>query len=57
MVNAIKDKNKEYELCRVVAGYAWPWRTKKGGEYDIEIDGLKMIWNSTNNDWYFRSDC
>lgn len=51
MVSEIKKKNKEYELARVVAGYAWSWETKKGGEYDIEIDGLKMKWNSTNNDW------
>jgi DUF2075 family protein/DNA replication protein DnaC len=51
MVSAIKEKNEEYELCRVVAGYAWPWKTNKGGEYDIEIDGLKMIWNSTTKDW------
>jgi DUF2075 family protein len=36
----------------VVAGYAWDWKTKDGkSDYDIEIDGLKMIWNSTNSDW------
>ncbi len=51
MVKEIKEKNKEFELARVVAGYAWTWNTKKGGEYDIEIDGLKMKWNSTINDW------
>lgn len=51
MVSEVKERNKEYELCRVVAGYAWPWKTKNGGEYDIEIDGLKMKWNSVLNDW------
>ncbi len=28
MVRAIKDKNAKHGLCRVVAGYAWKWRTK-----------------------------
>ncbi len=51
MINEIKNKNNEYELSRVVAGYAWPWKTKKGGEYDIEIDGLKLSWNSISSDW------
>jgi DUF2075 family protein len=51
MVSEIKERNKEYELSRVVAGYAWTWETKNGGEYDIEIDGLKMKWNSEINDW------
>lgn len=51
MVSEIKDRNKEYDLSRVVAGYAWSWKTKNGGKHDIEIDGLKMIWNSDTNDW------
>lgn len=51
MVSQIKDKNNEYGLSRVVAGYAWPWKTKSGGEFDIEIDCLKMVWNSTTKDW------
>lgn len=37
MVEDIKDKNKEYGLCRNVAGYAWPWATKKDkNAYDIK---------------------
>ncbi len=51
MVNEIKSKDKKYGLARLVAGYAWTWETKKGGEYDIELDGLKLKWNSTNIDW------
>ncbi len=51
----IKEKNKKYGLSRLVAGYAWPWHTRFGREstqnYDIEIDGLKAIWNSTATDW------
>ena len=51
MVDGIKQKNAEYGLSRMVAGYAWTWNTKKGGEYDIEIDGLKLVWNSTTSNW------
>lgn len=51
MVHEVKKRNEEYGLSRVVAGYAWPWKTRDGSEYDIEIDGMKMIWNSTINDW------
>lgn len=52
MIAAIKEKNTKYDLCRVLAGYAWSWKTKNGeSDYDIEIDGLKLVWNSTNSDW------
>lgn len=52
LILAIKSKDKEFGLSRVVAGYAWDWKTKTGEQdYDIEIDGLKLIWNSTNTDW------
>ena len=55
MTDAIKEKDKKHKLARVVSGYAWPWHTKPGSksnqDYDIEIDGLKLIWNSTARDW------
>ncbi len=58
MVNKIKDKDSEMGLCRMVAGYAWPWITKPNKdkspskhEYDIDIDGYKLKWNSANIDW------
>ena len=51
MVNEIKHQNEQHGLARLVAGYAWTWETKKGGDYDIEIDGLRLKWNSTNIDW------
>lgn len=28
MIEEIKFKDKEYGLCRNIAGYAWPWRSK-----------------------------
>lgn len=55
MINEIKNKDKKHKLSRVVAGYAWPWHTKPGSKsnqkHDIEINGLKLIWNSTAQDW------
>jgi len=52
MVNDIKEKNKKYGLSRMVAGYAWPWRTKNGeANYDIEIDGYRLLWNKTTLNW------
>ena len=52
MVNDIKKKDSEIKLCRMVAGYAWEWKSKKNSNiHDIEIDGLKLFWNSTNQDW------
>lgn len=56
MVSRIKEKDNKYGLSRVVAGYAWPWHTKPGNNkklqsYDIEIDGLQLVWNSTAQDW------
>lgn len=52
MVSDIKEKDKNYGLSRVVAGYAWPWHTKKKTKkYDIEIGDYKGVWNSTATDW------
>jgi DUF2075 family protein/Cdc6-like AAA superfamily ATPase len=49
-------KEEQFKLCRLVAGYSWPWlsdvRLKPDPEtVDIEIDGLKFKWNSTQKDW------
>jgi DUF2075 family protein/SOS-response transcriptional repressor LexA len=39
-------------LCRLVAGYSWPWLSKEDKTaIDIEIDGLKFQWNQTDKDW------
>lgn len=52
LIDSIKSKNTEHSLARVVAGYAWSWNTRKNKEsHDIELDGLKLKWNSTNIDW------
>jgi hypothetical protein len=52
MVADIKTKNTELGLCRVVAGFAWPWVSKKNpNATDIDIEGVKLRWNSTTIDW------
>lgn len=52
MVRVIREKNDQFGLSRLIAGYAWPWISKsKPSEYDIEIDGLQLRWNRTNSDW------
>ncbi|QTE30028.1 DUF2075 domain-containing protein [Pengzhenrongella sicca] len=39
-------------LARLVAGYAWVWKSKKDpGVFDIELDGCRLRWNSTDTDW------
>jgi len=51
-IKVIHQRNSEHTLSRIVAGYAWPWRTKgKKDGYDIEIEGVELVWNSTNIDW------
>lgn len=45
-------RDAEAGLSRLVAGYAWPWKTKADKTaYDIEIDGNQLRWNSTQTDW------
>lgn len=52
LVASIKMRDKETGLARTVAGYAWAWKTKNGeAAYDIDLDGLRLAWNSTNVDW------
>lgn len=51
-VSSIKARNKEVGLSRLVAGFAWDWKSKKNKQlYDIEINGVALKWNSTLSDW------
>lgn len=45
-------KEKANQLCRMVAGYAWPWVSQKDKtQTDIEIQGVKKQWNHTTEGW------
>ncbi|WP_333909629.1 DNA/RNA helicase domain-containing protein [Pseudoclavibacter terrae] len=49
---AIRERDAEVGLSRMVAGYAWDWVSRRNPDaYDIEIDGERMRWNSTDKDW------
>jgi uncharacterized protein len=52
MHRALAKREKEHTLCRLVAGYSWPWVTKKDNTaYDIEIENIRLCWNKTDKDW------
>lgn len=51
-VTAIKIKDHEEGLSRIIAGFAWDWKSKKNkNTNDIVIDGIGLKWNSTLSDW------
>lgn len=48
----IVNREKEEGLARIVAGYAWEWKSRRDKTaFDIELDGLCLRWNSTDKDW------
>lgn len=52
MRDAIRDREREVGLSRLVAGFAWPWASKRDkAAYDIQIDGVQLRWNQTDVDW------
>jgi len=54
---AIRDRDREHGLARMVAGYAWEWVSKKEpGAFDIEIGDYRARWNSTQRDWIASSN-
>lgn len=59
LFDSIRDFSKElasreekFKLCRMIAGYSWPWLSKKDKvAVDIEIEGMKFQWNQVDRDW------
>ena len=52
MDQAIRNKNQEHKLSRLVAGYGWKWISKgKKDIADYEIEGIPLTWNRTATDW------
>lgn len=48
----LRARETEHGLARLVAGYAWDWRSKKDPTaYDIELDGERLRWNRVATDW------
>lgn len=52
MRRAIHDREQRGGLSRLVAGYAWEWKSKKDRTlFDIEIGHERLQWNRTATDW------
>jgi len=51
LYEALRLKEEEHGLCRLLSGYSWEWKSQKADVPDIELDGLALKWNSTNEDW------
>ena len=46
------EKESEAGLSRMLAGYAWPWISKKNkSRKDIEIQGVSRMWNHCTEGW------
>jgi uncharacterized protein len=52
LYRVLEEKENEFGLSRLVAGYSWPWLSKEDKTaIDIEIEDLKFKWNQTDKDW------
>lgn len=52
MRDEIFRREADVGLSRVVSGYAWEWKSRHDLEaFDIEIEDLRLRWNSTSLDW------
>jgi DUF2075 family protein len=52
MQSAMRRREAEHGLARLLAGYAWPWSSKKNPTaVDIRIDGVDLQWNRSAVDW------
>ncbi|WP_110207298.1 DUF2075 domain-containing protein [Nocardioides daejeonensis] len=54
MQAAIVERDFETGLARLIAGYAWPWNSKKDKsrvDITVEDEGLGLRWNSKVVDW------
>lgn len=47
-----QDQAPDTGLARLVAGFAWKWLSREDpAAFDIELDGHRVRWNSTQTDW------
>lgn len=52
MYRALSEREVEFGLSRLIAGYAWEWVSKNDkAAFDIELDGLRFQWNTVATDW------
>lgn len=53
LVELVHAREVEHGLSRIVAGYAWPWKSKKDkAAMDIDLgEGIQLQWNKAVVDW------
>ncbi|KAH7215361.1 hypothetical protein DER44DRAFT_740904 [Fusarium oxysporum] len=57
MRDEIFQRDAEVGLARIVASYAWGWRSKRDRTaFDIAIGDTQLRWNSTATDWISSSN-
>ena len=45
-------RERKFGLSRLLAGFAWPWVSKKQKDTpDIKIGDVELFWNRTDKDW------
>ncbi|WP_370448634.1 DNA/RNA helicase domain-containing protein [Cryobacterium sp. TMB1-7] len=56
MHGELRRLDAEVGLSRLLAGFAWAWKTKTDKTaYDIELPGVQLRWNGTQTDWIASS--
>jgi DUF2075 family protein len=56
MHKEVRRMDAEVGLSRLLAGFAWAWKTKTDkNAYDIELSDIQLRWNSTQTDWIASS--
>jgi DUF2075 family protein len=56
MHKEVRRMDAEVGLSRLLAGFAWAWKTKSDkNAYDIELSDIQLRWNSTQTDWIASS--
>lgn len=52
MRRPLRSREREHGLARLLAGYAWPWRSRMDpSARNVEIDGVGLFWNRRAVDW------
>lgn len=52
MRDAVHERESEVGLSRLVAGFAWDWKTRNNRPgFDFELEGAEFTWNRTDKDW------
>lgn len=52
MRDKLKEQESKFGLCRLLAGFAWEWKSREGkSDTDFEIEGIRLKWNSDVSRW------